>query len=66
MKTNLVEIRTYEFKYGLLHLSLSDAKSMSDEEVIDKFGFGKGPLLDKWDDVMAKKEFKQLADFREL
>ncbi|MDF7810722.1 hypothetical protein [Hymenobacter sp. YC55] len=63
--TDIIKIRTYQFQYGILHLKESDAKTLSLTEVTDKFGHGKGPLLDAWDDVMDVREFNALESFTE-
>jgi len=66
MKNATIAIRTYRFRYGILHLELSEAKQQSTEDIIENYGGGKGQLLEVWDDEMSAEEFYDLEDFREL
>jgi len=54
-----IQITTYEFEDGLLHLERGAA---SLEEVTDMHG----PVLKSWDGEMSAKQFFSLPDFNDL
>lgn len=64
-KPRVVRVRSCEFQYGLLHMKAAEVKHTTDAEVADKFGSGKGPLLEAWDDEMPLKQFNALDEFTE-
>lgn len=61
----IIQIRSYRFQYGILHLEKATADSMTDAEVAEEY-YIKGPLLEAWYDQMEQKEFFALEDFRDL
>ncbi len=61
----IIQIRSYRFQYGILHLEKAAADSMTDAEVAEEY-YIKGPLLEAWYDQMDQKEFFDLEDFRDL
>ncbi len=58
------EIRTYQFKYGIVHFSRAEAAERGDSSIVDEFHLH-GPLLDAWDDEMDEEEFNALEDAHE-
>lgn len=65
-QSSMILIRSYEFKHGLLHLERGVAEGMSNEEVADHYGFGKGDLLSVRDGEMPERQFFALQDFRDM
>ncbi len=61
----IIEIRTYRFKHGVLHLERAATVNMPDEEVAEQYG-DQGPLLKAWDGKMSAEEFYDLPDLRDL
>lgn len=57
-----VQIRTYEFSKGFLHLERRTADSMSAEEIEEMYG----PVLSMQDGEMSAEEFFDLPDFRDI
>ena len=60
-----IPIRTYRFKYGVLHLEKAATVGMPDEEVAEQYA-DQGPLLEAWNDEMSATEFFDLPDLRDL
>lgn len=58
----MVQIRTYQFSEGCLHLERGTAESMSNEELIDMYG----SILSVTDGVMPADKFWKLPDFSEI
>jgi len=65
MNQPIIEIRTYQFKYGLLHLERIEAERMTEEEIVEMSPHA-GPLLSVQDGEMPADEFFQLEDFLDL
>jgi hypothetical protein len=61
----IIQIRTYRFQYGVLHLQRASVKGMTDADILEEY-CDKGPLLEAWDDEMGVEEFYGLPDFREI
>lgn len=61
----LIEIRTYQFKHGLLHLERVEAERMTTEDIAERYASA-GPLQAEWDDEMPADQFFQLEDFLDL
>lgn len=61
----LIEIRTYQFESGLLHLERVEAARLLDEEVVEMHPAA-GRLLGVWDDEMEASAFFSLEDFDDL
>ena len=58
----MVQIRTYEFDKGFLHLELAAVKDMSTEEIEEMYG----AVLSVQDGEMPADEFFDLPDFRDI
>ena len=58
----MVQIRTYEFNKGFLHLELAAVKDMSTEEIEEMYG----TVLSVQDGEMPADEFFDLPDYRDI
>ena len=61
----IIEIRSYRFQYGILHLERAAAKGMTNEEIAEQYA-EQGPLLEVLDGEMSEAAFFALSDLRDL
>lgn len=65
MSQPTIEIRTYQFEYGLLHLERAEADRLTTEDITERYASA-GPLLSVQDGEMSADEFFLLEDFLDL
>ncbi len=62
MKAHMINIRTYEFETGILHL---ERGALTDQEALEYYEDA-GKLLSAHDSEMTEKQFFALPDFNSM